>query len=97
MNFQRLRNSLVSLIAGLVIAVLAFALPRQVEPFDNLIYDAMVRATAEPFAGSGVITLIDVDEQSLAEVGQWPWPRSHLADLVEQVNAAVALVSMRFS
>ena len=91
MNFQRLRNSLVSLMAGLVIAVLAFALPRQVEPFENLIYDAMVRATAEPFAGSGVITLIDVDEQSLAEVGQWPWQRSHLADLVEQVNAGQPL------
>ncbi|MGB1149572.1 MAG: CHASE2 domain-containing protein, partial [Alphaproteobacteria bacterium] len=91
MNFQRLRNSLVSLIAGLVIAVLAFALPRQVEPFENLIYDAMVRNTAEPFAGSGVITLIDVDEQSLAKVGQWPWPRSHLAALVEQVNAGQPL------
>ena len=87
MIFQRLRNSFVSLIAGLAVAVLAFALPRQVEPFENLIYDAMVRSTAEPFAGSGVITLIDVDEQSLAEVGQWPWPRSHLATLVERVNA----------
>lgn len=91
MNFQRLRNALVSLIAGLVVAVLAFALPRQVEPFENLIYDAMIRATAEPFAGSGVITLIDVDEQSLAEVGQWPWPRNHLAALVEQVNAGQPL------
>jgi len=28
------------------------------------------------------VTIVDIDEKSLAKLGQWPWPRSTLADLV---------------
>ena len=89
--FQPLRNTLASVSAGFAVAVVAFALPRQLEPFENLIYDAMVRTTAEPFEGSGIITLIDVDESSLARVGQWPWPRRDLARIVDRVSAGAPL------
>ena len=29
------------------------------------------------------LTLVDIDEASLSEIGAWPWPRERLADLVE--------------
>ena len=32
------------------------------------------------------VTIIDIDERSLAEVGQWPWPRSTIAKLVENTK-----------
>ncbi len=32
------------------------------------------------------ITIIDMDEESLARLGQWPWPRTLLADLVKRLN-----------
>lgn len=28
------------------------------------------------------VTIVDLDEESLAEVGQWPWPRTTIADMV---------------
>ncbi|WP_213773317.1 adenylate/guanylate cyclase domain-containing protein [Bradyrhizobium sp. dw_78] len=28
------------------------------------------------------VTIIDIDEKSLAKLGQWPWPRTYLADLI---------------
>src|SRR5579864_8101957 len=28
------------------------------------------------------VTIIDIDEQSLKKIGQWPWPRTHIADMV---------------
>jgi len=28
------------------------------------------------------VTIIDLDEESLAEIGQWPWPRTIIADMV---------------
>ncbi|WP_167730344.1 CHASE2 domain-containing protein [Terasakiella sp. SH-1] len=28
------------------------------------------------------VTIVDLDEESLAEVGQWPWPRTIIADMV---------------
>ncbi|MCB1886668.1 MAG: adenylate/guanylate cyclase domain-containing protein [Rhodocyclaceae bacterium] len=38
------------------------------------------------------ITVVDIDEQSIRRLGQWPWPRSRLADLVDQLDAAGARV-----
>ena len=32
------------------------------------------------------IAIIDIDEASLAEIGQWPWPRTVVADLVSQIT-----------
>jgi len=31
------------------------------------------------------IAIVDLDEVSLAEIGQWPWPRTVVADLVSQI------------
>jgi adenylate cyclase len=49
---------------------------------DNLIYDARLRATMPGTLDSRVV-IVDIDEQSLAEVGRWPWSRNHMARLVD--------------
>ncbi len=33
------------------------------------------------------VTIVAIDEQSLAEVGQWPWPRNRMAELIDKINA----------
>jgi len=38
------------------------------------------------------VVIIDIDEQSLAAYGQWPWPRNIIADLIDQVREAGAKV-----
>lgn len=38
------------------------------------------------------VTIIDLDEKSLGEVGQWPWPRNILAQLVENLMKMGAVV-----
>lgn len=40
------------------------------------------RASSEPETR---ITVVDIDESSLASVGPWPWPRTRLADLIENL------------
>jgi adenylate cyclase len=39
------------------------------------------------------VTIVDIDEKSLAKLGQWPWPRTQLADLVDNLTklGAVAI------
>ena len=32
------------------------------------------------------VRIVDIDEASLRELGQWPWPRTQLARLVEELN-----------
>jgi adenylate cyclase len=49
---------------------------------DHLIYDARLRASM-PGTLDERIVIVDIDEQSLAEVGRWPWPRQHVARLVD--------------
>lgn len=34
------------------------------------------------------VVIVDIDEASLKSLGQWPWPRSLLAKLVDQITAA---------
>jgi len=41
------------------------------------------------------IVIIDIDEQSLKEVGHWPWSRKILADLVDKL-AAAGVISITF-
>lgn len=36
------------------------------------------------------VRIIDINEESLAKYGQWPWPRSRMADLVERLRAMKA-------
>lgn len=33
------------------------------------------------------VVIVDLDEASQAEIGQWPWPRAILADLVDRLTA----------
>lgn len=36
------------------------------------------------------VRMVDIDEASLARLGQWPWPRTRLAELLDQLRAAGA-------
>jgi adenylate cyclase len=65
-----------------------------IERLRNLVFDSYQRFQPRPYADAGV-TIVDIDEESLAQIGQWPWPRSKLAELVtklgQQGAAAIAL------
>ncbi|MCA1242167.1 adenylate/guanylate cyclase domain-containing protein [Stappia stellulata] len=34
------------------------------------------------------VVIVDIDERSLREIGQWPWPRSDVADLLRTIGRA---------
>ncbi|MEO6783143.1 MAG: adenylate/guanylate cyclase domain-containing protein [Bradyrhizobium sp.] len=38
------------------------------------------------------VTIVDIDERSLAKLGQWPWPRTRLADLITNLTTLGAAV-----
>jgi adenylate cyclase len=38
------------------------------------------------------VVIVDIDENSLRKLGQWPWPRTRVADLVNRLTEAGALV-----
>jgi len=58
----------------------------RVRTFDTFqLIDPRVK-TARP------VTIIDIDEKSLAKLGQWPWPRTRIADLIANLTKLGAVV-----
>jgi adenylate cyclase len=52
----------------------------------------LYQTLTEPKPGPRQVMIVDIDEKSLTELGQWPWSRTTLAQLVEQIAAGGAAV-----
>src|ERR1700726_1867910 len=73
-------------VAALRVADFAPIEELRVRTFDTFQrFDPRVK-TARP------VTIIDIDEKSLAKLGQWPWPRTRIADLVPSLTKLGAVV-----
>ncbi|MFQ5982773.1 MAG: CHASE2 domain-containing protein [Woeseiaceae bacterium] len=55
-----------------------------IDRIENYLYDVRVRQTM-PGTIDERIVIVDIDEASQAELGQWPWPRDTLADIVDNL------------
>src|SRR5947207_12002632 len=72
-------------------AALRVADPAPVEELRVRTFDAFQRIdprkkTARP------VTIVDIDDKSLGKLGQWPWPRTRIADLVSELTRLGAVV-----
>jgi adenylate cyclase len=87
------RRALSVWVAGLatLAVVLVFgALQRPaIDRVMNLVFDTYQRIMPRAEAGAP-IAVVDIDENSISELGQWPWPRSTLAQLVDRLGQAGA-------
>jgi len=52
----------------------------------NFIFDAYQRADSRQWNPLSPVRIVDIDDQSLARIGQWPWPRSKIAELVDRLG-----------
>jgi adenylate cyclase len=59
----------------------------------NLVFDSYQRFQPRQIdVGASRVRVIDIDDQTLARHGQWPWPRTKLAALAKRLHDAGALV-----
>src|SRR6202011_2167136 len=58
----------------------------RVRTFDTFQVIDPRQKTAKP------VTIVDIDEKSLAKLGQFPWPRTRIADLVTNLTRLGAVV-----
>lgn len=76
---------------GLGVVLAVFALHAATDLFDGLerrFYDFASLASSR--LPSERIAIIAIDDQSIANIGRWPWPREVHADLIDQLSAAKA-------
>jgi len=52
---------------------------------DHFFYDQFVTSQAS-VSQSDQVAIVDIDEKSLSVIGQWPWPRYKVAELVSMIS-----------
>ncbi len=73
-----------------VILVLRIADPPTVSGLRNAAFD--VYQQVKPREPEQVpVTILDIDDPSIEEFGQWPWPRNRIAEMVSKTAAAGAV------
>ena len=71
---------------ALVFAVLAFGVfPAGFQGLERGLYDSGVRG--REVAPSDRIAIVTIDDDAIANVGRWPWPRAQQAQLIDKINA----------
>jgi adenylate cyclase len=89
------------LIGAVIVASLALRIwdPSPVARLRSLVFDTFQRMAPLKFDPTLPVRIVDVDEESLKKIGQWPWPRTILAKLVDtlaQQGAATIAFDMVF-
>lgn len=64
--------------------------PDIVSRFRNSVFDGYVRAVPRTADPAFPVKVVAIDEAALARYGQWPWPRSQLAELARKLIDAGA-------
>lgn len=101
LRLTRLGLKTVLLSAGAVLLMVSLKLadPAPVAGLRHLTFDTLQRLAPRPKADLPV-RVVDIDDASLAELGQWPWPRTRVAALVErlaQMGAAAVAFDVVFA
>jgi CHASE2 domain-containing sensor protein len=74
--------------------------PSVLDQLRELAFDTYQRVSPAPYDPQLPVRIVDIDDQSLAAYGQWPWPRTRLSDLVNALaehGAAAIVFDLQFS
>jgi serine/threonine-protein kinase len=100
---KKIKKSTISdFILGIVLTLLVlFAFFLSWSPLETLeygVYDLSAGLRVKP--STAPVAIIAIDEQSIANLGRWPWPRAHVAamvDLLQSYNAKVIGLDIIYS
>ncbi|HEV2000783.1 MAG TPA: CHASE2 domain-containing protein, partial [Xanthobacteraceae bacterium] len=75
------------LVFGILAAAVAIRLidPFFVQALRLIAFDGYQRLSPAVYDENLPVRIVDIDEASLAKIGQWPWPRTVLAELVQKL------------
>lgn len=90
-----------TVISTLVLVVAVGVIKVQLLPdLSNLVFDWYQRLDPRAWDPESPVRIVDIDDESLTRIGQWPWPRSTVAELVARLGrlgAAVVVVDIVFA
>src|SRR5512139_3218751 len=81
---NRQRVLLYGIFLSVILFLVSLAKPTLTDFLHNRVYDAFLSSnTGQP---SSAPVIVDIDEKSLRQYGQWPWPRYRVAILLDKLR-----------
>ncbi|MBV9929463.1 MAG: adenylate/guanylate cyclase domain-containing protein [Alphaproteobacteria bacterium] len=80
---------LAGLVPVLLVALLKFFQPPLLLEARGLLFDSYQRLSPRPYRDGGV-RIVDIDDETLRRLGQWPWPRGDVGALTKAIADAGA-------
>ncbi|MHA1179540.1 MAG: CHASE2 domain-containing protein, partial [Alphaproteobacteria bacterium] len=76
-------------------AALRIADPGPVASLRQSVFDTYLAVSPRAIDPTLPVRIVDIDEASLTRVGQWPWPRTKLATIIDNLTqAGVSTISI---
>jgi len=95
-GISRKKKWLIPTIVGLAITIFfCFAYNTKSTPLEsvsNLLFDVFQRQHPRIYNPETPVKIIDIDDESIKRVGQWPWPRTVMAEFNDRLADAGAAV-----
>jgi adenylate cyclase len=82
---------LAGLLLVVIVALLQLVRPAALERLGLLLFDSYQRAAPRAYEDAPV-RVVDIDDESIRRLGQWPWPRTEIARLTDRLGQAGASV-----
>ncbi len=83
-----------ALLLSSFLSLLYIFYPSLPNSFDNRLRDYLFTIRGE-IPNSGNVVIIDIDEASLEQLGQWPWSRNKMSKIIENLTAAnIGIIGM---
>ena len=84
--------TIISIIVAILLGLTRISDPEFVQVLRLKYFDQLQIKYPRATDGQTYSVIVDIDEKSLREIGQWPWPRTVLAELFNKSKDAGMLV-----
>jgi hypothetical protein len=75
-------NLLIGAIAVAIFVYLSFAQFPPFESLEKVVYEIEMRLDTPRNPGESKVAIVNIDDKSIRKLGEWPWPRHIIADMI---------------
>jgi eukaryotic-like serine/threonine-protein kinase len=90
-------NLLVGLFIAFVFVYFSFQSFSVFENLGRLIYSVQMRMAPPQSPGANILSIVNIDDKSIKQLGSWPWPRQVIAEMISILkNNGAKLIVLDF-